>query len=502
MASLPPRSAAAAAAAGPSRQSSSRERESTPSPGADELAQNDNAYPHEHVFPTRPSTSPSAPPSTSATAAENTKEESTAPTVPSDSEPRKCWICYADETEDTPLNGEWRSPCPCNLVAHESCLLDWLADMENPKSPRRTGTTAKMSCPQCKSEIHIARPRSLVVDVVQTLERMVGKLVLPGVAFTLAGTVWAGCCAHGVSSMYVVFGREELGRILESGSQRAWNPRLNLGVPLIPLVLVFSRTRFAEGLLPAIPVLFFATHQPGRHELELDMWPPSAAVTFAALPYAKSFYNLFYEKAFGKLERKWLAEVQPRADEDAQQDGEGEGADNDDADGDADGEVLMEIELQVGMGNLQDHLRGGIQAGGHQHHGGAAAGEGGQAGDQQQAEDAAGNQILGRRQDNIIHESSSIADTVLGALLFPAISASVGGILKMALPKTWTNPASSFDKAKAGLLQTKWGRSVVGGCLFVLIKDALVLYCRWKLAQSHRKRRVLNYDRKKKKIVN
>lgn len=404
---------------------------------------------------------------------------------------RKCWICYADETEDTPLNSEWRSPCPCNLVAHESCLLDWLADMESPTSPRRTGTTAKMTCPQCKAEIRIARPRSLVVDFVQAVERMLGRMVLPGVAFTLAGTVWAGCCAHGVASMYLVFGREELGRMLESGSQRGWNPRLNVGVPLIPLVLIFSRTRYAEGLLPVIPVLFFATHQPGRHELELDMWPPSPAVTFAALPYVKGFYNLLYERLFGKLEKKWLAEVQPRAGEDDHQDNQG--GNNIEEDGD----VLMEIELQVGVGNLQEHLRGGLR---NQQANAAEGGEGAQAADQQQGDGEGGNEIMGR-QDNIIHESNSLADTVLGALLFPAISASMGGLLKMALPKSWTTMPCSYEKAKTGLLQTKWGRSVVGGCLFVLIKDALVLYCRWKLAQSHRKRRVLNYDHKKKKVV-
>ena len=423
-----------------------------------------------------------------------TANNSSKAVAPSEPELRKCWICYADETEDTPLNSEWRSPCPCNLVAHESCLLDWLADLENPKSPRRAGTTAKMTCPQCKAEIRIARPRSLVVDFVQTIEWMLGRLVLPGVAFTLAGTVWAGCCAHGVSSMYLVFGREELGRILESGSQRAWNPRLNVGVPLIPLVLIFSRTRYAEGLLPVIPVLFFATHQPGRHELELDMWPPSPAVTFAALPYVKGFYNLFYERLFGKLEKKWIAEVQPRAGEEEQQGAQGENGDEEN------GEVLMEIELQVGVGNLQEHLRGGPRN--QQANAAAEGGQGDQAAEQQQGEgEENGNEVIGRRQDNIIHESNSLADSVLGALLFPAISASMGGLLKMALPKSWTTVPASYEKAKTGLLQTKWGRSVVGGCLFVLIKDALVLYCRWKLAQSHRKRRVLNYDRKKKKVV-
>ncbi|KAJ9230803.1 hypothetical protein DTO169E5_8235 [Paecilomyces variotii] len=417
-----------------------------------------------------------------------------------DEEPRKCWICYMDETEDTPFSSEWRSPCPCALTAHESCLLDWLADLENPKSRKRNGGAAKMLCPQCKSEIVISRPRSYIVDLVRSMERIAGRLVLPGMVFTLAGTVWAGCCAHGVYSLYLVFGPEDARRIFEDSVDGAWSPALNLGLPLIPLALIFSRTRYAEGLLPAIPVLFFATHSPGGHEADIDLWPPSAAMTFAALPYVKSFYNALYDRLFGKLERKWIAEVQPRA-------GEAEDPDiqQDPANaalpplGDiGDGQILMEIdlELQVGMGDDNDQPQAmlGLGAGNNQQ--GAAGGQAAQGGQNGQ-----GGPLLGRRHDDLIHDTSNVADTILGALLFPAISAGMGGILKYILPRSWTTPSSVLDRAKPGLLQSRWGRSVVGGCLFVLLKDALILYCRWKLAQTHRKRRVLNYDRTKKQVV-
>ena len=363
-----------------------------------------------------------------------------------------------------------------------------------------------MLCPQCKSEIVISRPRSVIVDLVRSVERIAGRLVLPGMVFTLAGTVWAGCCAHGVYSMYLVFGTDDARRIFDSGAARAWNPRLNLGLPLIPLVLIFSRTRYAEGLLPAIPVLFFAAHQPGEQELEVDMWPPSAAMTFAALPHAKSFYSIIYERLFGRLERKWIAEVQPRSggnDNNGQQEHNG-GDDHPDGPGVGNGEFLMEIDLefQVGIGDgggdQQEvaELPPGEDQQPAEVHGAVAPAQAAQ----NQAE-IQENQILGRRQGDLIHETSNIADTVLGALLFPAISASMGGVLKMALPRSWTTPPSTLEKGKSGLLQSRWGRSVVGGCLFVLLKDALVLYCRWKLAQTHRKRKVLDYDRTKKQVA-
>lgn len=411
-------------------------------------------------------------------------------------EPRKCWICYTDETEDSPLNLEWRSPCPCALTAHEACLLDWLADMENPRS-RRRNSNPKIQCPQCKTEIIVTRPRSYVVDTLRLMERVAGRLVLPGMVFTVAGTVWAGCCAHGAYSMHLVFGAEEARNILEDSLDGPWNPGMNLGLPLIPLVLIFSRTRYAEGLLPAIPVLFFAAHNPG-HEADFDVWPPTPAMTFAALPYVKSFYGALYDRLFGSLERKWIAEVQPRAAEeildDAQQQDQAEGlnrfGDN------VNGQILMEIdlELQVGMGNDDEPVDAPALPATENDDGADIGAQDGQA----QGQPAGQNMGLGRRQNEII-DTGNLADVVLGALVFPAISASVGGLLKYVFPKSWTNPSTVLERSRPGLLQTRWGRSVVGGCMFVLLKDALVLYCRWKLAQTHRRRKVLNYERSKAK---
>lgn len=220
-------------------------------------------------------------------------------------------------------------------------------------------------------------------------------------------------------------------------------------------------------------------------------------MTFAALPYVKSFYGALYERLFGGLERKWIAEVQPRAAEealdDAQQQDQAEGLNRFGDNGN--GQILMEIdlELQVGMGNNDEPPEIAALPVGEDQNG---LNEAIQAGQGQQAdnEPALG---LGRRQNEIIH-NSNLADIVLGALVFPAISASMGGLMKYVLPKSWTTPSSILERGRPGLLQSRWGRSVVGGCVFVLLKDALVLYCRWKLAQTHRRRKVQNYDRTRK----
>jgi hypothetical protein len=96
-----------------------------------------------------------------------------------------------------------------------------------------------------------------------------------------------------------------------------------------------------------------------------------------------------------------------------------------------------------------------------------------------------------------------IASTVMGALFFPAISSLMGDLLKHTLPKKWVtkpfllditaSPMSKKALPATGLLQEKWGRSLVGGCLFVVLKDALILYVKWKRARDQGKRRVLDY---------
>lgn len=470
-------------------------------------------------------------------------------------EPRKCWICFSDETEDTPLSSEWRSPCRCALTAHEACLLDWIADLQAPSSRKSTGANAEIRCPQCKSEIIMARPRDVIVDTVSSAERFAGRLVVPGIISVFAGCIWTGCLAYGMNTVYVIFGTEEASRILTSGvasrshntlartandtltlarvlfpftpSYSGWNWRLGIGLPLVPVALVLSRTTLADSILPIAPILFLASHISEGEKLDVTHWPPSAAMTVAVLPYIRGAYNELYERMFGERVRRWAREVQPRA-------GEGEeGGTNQPGPGAAGDhfhemrgeEVLMEIALEVdvvpqdGDDDEDEQPQAGAaprpdgpvaDAEGHaaaapaddepadaDNHGPAGAAE--EDGEPAAAPIPAIAHIAApapiQRANNLVISTGQVADTIIGALLFPAVSSLMGSLLKRILPRSWTTPAGPWDRRFGGILQAKWGRSIVGGCLFVVLKDAVVLYARWKQAQIHRKRRVLDWDK-------
>ena len=69
----------------------------------------------------------------------------------------------------------------------------------------------------------------------------------------------------------------------------------------------------------------------------------------------------------------------------------------------------------------------------------------------------------------------------------------MGEILKVSLPLSWTKAPGRWSRRSEGILQSRIGRTIIGGCMFVVLKDALFLYSKYSMAQNHKKRKVLNY---------
>lgn len=482
-----------------------------------------------------------------ADAAQQTQQDAPAQTdaqSTEDNEPRRCWICFNDETEDDEKTSEWRSPCPCVLVAHEQCLLDWIADMEAPDSRLRLATTrGKILCPQCKSEIKLARPSNMVVEYVRLTEKLTKMMQLP-VIFFIAGTAtYTTLRWFGKDIVYKIFGVQDAQAILrhrcvpsglpsESITMHLLNHvrnnwQIDLGLPAIPIILVLSRTRVADSFLPFLPLIFVAgggaDGAQGDSLLQFA-WPPSAAFTVAALPYVRSIYNSYYDRFWAPHERRWLKEIQPRAGTEDEMDLEADALRAEDnaeailnaiAEEEEGGEDIVEVDVDL----LFDWNGGGLADNNNALENppvpiarGPAAPpleappveDGVPAAAEENEEDEAApapNVPLQpaqprrphiRRDRNTFTTSASIVDTILGTFIFPGLAGALGAVLKIALPKSWVTPPSSGKPT--GFLQKQWARSIVGGCLLVGLKDAFVLYARWKMAQSHRQRKVLDYD--------
>lgn len=399
---------------------------------------------------------------------------------PSSPEPRKCWICLADETEDTPVSSAWRSPCPCAFKAHEACLLDWVADLEGSNSKRRDGQKSTIRCPHCTHEIIIARPpRAWVISSVKAAEAAAERFVYPMILVSLAGGLLSGCWLHGYSTLYILFGGEEAERIIvgflpETGISG------NIILPAIPIFLVLSRTRLADKILPFLPFLLLGLITPNSYDSIDTFWPPSVGMTLITLPYLQALYKQFHSRVIAPREAAWLKEIQPRGGEQGE---ESTSNANVVADESNPRNGIFDVEMAPidSLANEEVLPRPETSTSGAEN----------RERDQSQPAApplAAGGQRVSEIRVNVLE----IVYKVVGSLVFPTISASVGALLLLCLPPSWCKPP--LLGRPTGLLQTRFGRSLVGGMLFVGIKDAMIFYSRYKLAREHRDRRVLDWN--------
>ncbi|POR38940.1 E3 ubiquitin-protein ligase MARCH5 [Tolypocladium paradoxum] len=98
---------------------------------------------------------------------------------------------------------------------------------------------------------------------------------------------------------------------------------------------------------------------------------------------------------------------------------------------------------------------------------------------------------------------SNVSNAIVSTLILPGISFAMGEALRLALPKAWTvaaprNPWARYGVVgRPGLLQQQWGRSLVGGCLYIVLKDAVRVYTKSRRVAAMGNRRVKNVDRRR-----
>ncbi|KAG0324578.1 hypothetical protein BG004_003452, partial [Podila humilis] len=71
------------------------------------------------------------------------------------------------------------------------------------------------------------------------------------------------------------------------------------GLPLIPVILIFSRTKLIDSFMPLIPLLIV-----GNEQLQVT-FPPSPALTLSVMPWVRMAYNSLWSEMVGRLETQW-----------------------------------------------------------------------------------------------------------------------------------------------------------------------------------------------------
>ncbi|KFA77000.1 hypothetical protein S40288_08582 [Stachybotrys chartarum IBT 40288] len=97
---------------------------------------------------------------------------------------------------------------------------------------------------------------------------------------------------------------------------------------------------------------------------------------------------------------------------------------------------------------------------------------------------------------------SSISNALVSSLILPGVSFAMGEALRLALPRSWTEThrVGQWYRGTAGrpgLLQQQWGRSLIGGCMFVVIRDAVRLWAKYRRVVAMENRQVKNVKRRR-----
>lgn len=94
---------------------------------------------------------------------------------------------------------------------------------------------------------------------------------------------------------------------------------------------------------------------------------------------------------------------------------------------------------------------------------------------------------------------TDLVNGVVSALTFPLVCWASGEVLRYTLPTHWvTRP---HPRVVTGLLQEQWGRSLVGGAVFIVARDMVNLYTKHRRVEVRKHRRVRNVPRRTKAVT-
>ncbi|KAJ2015552.1 hypothetical protein IWW57_005668 [Coemansia sp. S610] len=341
----------------------------------------------------------------------------------SDSAPDRCWICLDELSKN---KREWCYPCSCSLICHEECLLHWVSESE-----RRT-RAGVVRCPQCNTPYRIVQWKSRTLNVLRAFYEAVDKAVPFFLATIGSMAVVVACTAYGAYAIMTVYGPADGRRILGvpgnlDRAKWAW-------LPIIPLVLVWSRAQATTAYMP-LATLAIAP-QPFRFQ-----WPMPPSLALTALPTVSSVYRHLWHMTLGRLERRWDAQIPP---EQRMLTIQGFGLH----------QGMAGNELNVGD---EDDLVAGLVDNGNDQQGALGAAQPGR-----------------NFEATIVLNGASLGRMLVESLLLPVISSACGSLI------------AKLPFVRRGL--SHFSKVVLGGCAYFVVKDLLRVFYKYLLFRSRSSR--------------
>ncbi|KAJ6554527.1 hypothetical protein B0H19DRAFT_1153938 [Mycena capillaripes] len=229
-----------------------------------------------------------------------------------------CYICRDEDSDATSSPKGWVHPCNCTLVAHESCLLEWI------KSSEGTGReSSARRCPQCKTAYEVESKNPVVLRFMRAVDK---TLASADIAFYVAGIYFVVRSIYRVHLNYGAWALrkyvgDEMFDLLLTDDRSKWPLIAKFNLVLIPAGLILSRVGLnytISALLATWPTFAFL---PSSADLWDDSaepiinlgprsalpWPPSPLVFgFVLLPICRRIYNHYFSRF-----SRWVLDLQP-----------------------------------------------------------------------------------------------------------------------------------------------------------------------------------------------
>ena len=223
---------------------------------------------------------------------------------------------------------------------------------------------------------------------------------------------------------------------------------------MIPVILIFSRTKIMDSFMPLIPLLIV-----GNEQLQVT-FPPSPALTLSVMPWIRMAYNSLWAEMVVRLEQRWRHQQIAAS-------------------------GVSRLGISATLGSTDQDTNATV----------AAAANGGE-------------------EDASLFDRRDLGRTIVGALLMPAISSVCGRWVRIKFVFSCKGTESAKSQGADGqqlLLFIAWNsflgnfafvrtripdnfhRNILGGCLFVLVKDLAGLFGTYQEYKRKRVRRIREY---------
>jgi hypothetical protein len=142
----------------------------------------------------------------------------------------------------------------------------------------------QVQCPQCSDYYYLSQDNSVHLALFNLLDTLIRTGAPYIAALGLGGSFLISCTTYGAFTIMTLFGAKDGERLI--GNPALWTWKTWTGLPMIPILLLASETRWGDFVLPVAAVTTLRATGVSPNKIKLT-WPISPALTIGLMPWVR-----------------------------------------------------------------------------------------------------------------------------------------------------------------------------------------------------------------------